>query len=86
VPSLENCIGKNPTDIEWEFFTWAQGYASGINLGRPKSYSDLNAKTTDEMKRYLRQYCATHPLADYAEAVRKFLETLPLIEDGLSPY
>jgi hypothetical protein len=31
------------------------------------------------MKRYLRQYCDAHPLANYKDGVRELMKTLPII-------
>jgi hypothetical protein len=58
------------------------GYISGLNV-RSETHSegiyDLNAKTPDEIKRYLRQYCDVHPLADYVDGVSELLKSLPIV-------
>jgi hypothetical protein len=55
------------------FFTWAQGYMSGLNVG-PLSTTDnsanLNSIPAEQQQQALRTYCNDHPLARYFEAVR----------------
>ena len=65
-----------PDETDNFFLSWALGYMSGINFSKKEVFVDLNAKTLDEMKSYLRQYCEAHPLADYGDGVRDLLNTL----------
>jgi len=51
---------------------------SGINEGAD-SFHDLNAKSLDQMMRYLRQYCEVHPLGDFRDAARDLAKSLPSI-------
>ena len=54
---------KYQDEIDSKYFSWAFGFISGINVMQESFFVDLGAKTEDEMKRYLRQYCNAHPLA-----------------------
>jgi hypothetical protein len=47
--------------------------------GLEKDFFDLNALTTDQMKRFIRQYCDAHPLASYRNAVGELMKALPII-------
>ena len=70
----------NPDLVDIIYLSWAQGYMSGTNSLNKDVLFDLDAKTPDEMKRYLRQYCDTHPLANYGDGVRDLLNTLPTVQ------
>lgn len=67
-----------PDMTEGIFFTWAQGFMSGMNVQAP-GHPDriLNAKTQDEEKREIREYCDAHPLKTYAAAVISVFISLP---------
>ena len=76
----------SPDQTEDHFLSWAVGYMSGINFitGNMSGTSwDLAAKTPNEMKRYLRQYCNDHPLADYADGVAELMKSLPTFKPTL---
>jgi hypothetical protein len=45
---------KNPDYTDNVYYSWAQGYMSGLNSMNVEFFFDLNAKTTDEEKRFLR--------------------------------
>ena len=66
---------ENPRKVEGVYFTWAQGFMSGLNSGLLAS-SDIEAPylhpndfDTEDQQRHIRHYCDQHPLADYFEAV-----------------
>jgi hypothetical protein len=63
VPSTQRQIASTP--IMQMSSCWAAGYISGINSLNKDAFFDLSAVTSDEMKRYLRQYCNEHPFAEY---------------------
>jgi hypothetical protein len=76
----------SPDQTEDYFLSWAMGYISGINFvtGNMSEVSwDLAAKTDNEMKRFLRQYCNDHPLADYATGVLELMRSLPTFKPTL---
>lgn len=79
MPTLRNCIGRNPQFADTMFTAWAQGYISGYNMAHSDAYLDLNAKTPESMSRLLRQYCDAHPLANYYDGVMELMKTLPLL-------
>jgi hypothetical protein len=70
---------KSPEAIDNMYYSWAQGFISGVNAGLEKDFFDLNALTTDQMKRFIRQYCDAHPLASYRNAVGELMNSLPII-------
>jgi hypothetical protein len=65
------------------FFSWAQGFMSGINLseiertGRSRDLSDYSRQET-----YLRSFCDAYPLLPYARAVVSLFYTLPMNPPG----
>ena len=69
-----------PDETDNFFLSWALGYMSGINSSKKEVFVDLNAKTLDEMKGYLRQYCDAHPLANYGDGGRDLLNTLRTVQ------
>jgi hypothetical protein len=77
-----NMFRMHPEETDAMFFAWAQGYMSGLNTmaADPQTFFDLNAKTPNEMRHFLRQYCQDHPLADYADGVFELFKTLPTVK------
>jgi hypothetical protein len=71
---------NNPQETELAFFTWAQGYMSGVNLAaavlkRPSR--DLDGMPALHQQLFLRQYCNGHPLASFVEGVNELFGKLP---------
>jgi len=70
----------DPEISERVFFSWAQGFMSGLNLGAKannKQMRDL-AGIVDDQKRALRAYCANNPLKSYMDAVIGYYAQLPV--------
>jgi hypothetical protein len=70
----------NPRDAEEAFFTWAQGYMSGINttlIVLSRGSRDLSGMPQAHQQSFLRQYCNGHPLENYADAVNELYGKLP---------
>src|SRR5687768_5009634 len=73
---------SSPEFYENYYFTWAQGFMSGLNahFGNVTSeVRDLNAKSTEDQARAIRDYCDKHPLQIYIEAVRANYFSLPVV-------
>lgn len=68
---------RESPNIEIMFFTWAQGYMSGLNQERREGYYDMAALTIESQKSFIMNYCDQHPLARYAEGALKLLLTMP---------
>ena len=72
---------ENPETWETVYYVWAEGYMTGFNIavasfqGKAK---DLNPYERSEQWRResIREYCASHPLAPYSEAVINLLKEL----------
>jgi hypothetical protein len=61
---------NNPEIVEPYFFTWAQGYMSGLNGSLPLTKQrDLAAKSIDEEQSFIREFCDQRPLVRYMRAV-----------------
>jgi hypothetical protein len=58
---------------------------SGMNFPILDQYFDLGGKTPNEAKRFLREYCNHHPLANYYDAVLGLLVSLPKVKIPKSP-
>ena len=72
---------ENPESWETIYYVWAEGYLTGFNvaLGVLRGQSvDLNPHERSEQWRResIREYCASHPLAPYSEAVINLLNEL----------
>lgn len=70
----------NPVVTEDLYFTWAQGFMSGLNLSLVSNtgsfrYIDGNDMASHKLR--IRSFCATHPLAPYVGAVMDLLNSLP---------
>jgi hypothetical protein len=67
VPSLENF-----------YFSWAQGYMSGLNAAASRAVgnstaADLNAMPATIQLRFIRDFCDRNPLKRYSAAVEALL-------------
>jgi len=60
-----------PKIIEDIFYTWTQGYLTGFNVasGDRLFQVDLGVWTVDAQKSHIRDYCDSHPLKQYINAV-----------------
>ncbi len=68
---FEQAISKHSED-ENLFFSWAQGFMSGLNTDLlPHGGTDLNELPMQMQKQAIRSYCNDHPRASYFEAVFK---------------
>lgn len=71
---------------ELQYFTWAQGFMSGVNLANQSvqqtqggiiRYRDLSTQSLKNQTAYIRSYCAAHPLSEYKDAVIDLFGTMP---------
>jgi opacity protein-like surface antigen len=83
---MESCAqfakayADNPTVTEDLYFTWAQGFMSGLNLealANNMSYRVLNGTEMAAQKVQIRSYCDRHPLAQYAMAITNIYNGFP---------
>jgi hypothetical protein len=62
----------SPTVTELTFFSWAQGFMTGWNVGLSgqKDFTiNLSDMKVEDQKKYLRDYCDKHPLKNYMDGV-----------------
>ncbi len=63
----------SPEIMEGLYFTWAQGYLTGFSFasGGVDQSVDLMPPSRGEswQKSFIREYCQSHPLSPYSEAV-----------------
>ncbi len=79
----------NPTVVEDTYFTWAEGFMSGLNFvtavykmpGREFSSGDISMQSYQS---YIRAFCNQHPMAQYLEAVFALYSSLPLTQSNSS--
>lgn len=73
----------DPSGATFNFFNWAQGFMSGLNLqliyrdGKNAITKDLNAVSIETQERYLRNYCDQHPLGDVEKGILELYFSLP---------
>jgi hypothetical protein len=70
------------------FGAWMHGYISGINVARGDGiYSDMGARTPEEMIKFLRKYCNDHPLGNFLDGANELWKSLPFYkyEDDPAP-
>ena len=61
----------SPDGAEPLYFTWAQGFMSGLNtsaIARKTPSKDLASEPVAEQEAAIRDYCDKHPLQEYWEA------------------
>ena len=73
-------VKRNPA-LQRDYLAWAQGYMSGILVGRPPGTDqglDLNPATFPllEQLKFLRDYCSQHPSEGFADAVESLYKRL----------
>jgi hypothetical protein len=59
------------------FFSWAQGFMTGVNNQIAPSYRDLGGDTQSQLVK-IGRYCIEHPGAIYADAVFDLYRSLPM--------
>jgi len=79
-PGMNTCgefaqqYGANPL-IEGVYFAWAAGWLTGLNSsegrkrGKSRVMFDLESKPIEYQMLVIREYCNSHPLAMYVQAV-----------------
>jgi hypothetical protein len=78
-------LQQHPED-ENLFFSWAQGFMSGLNTDLLKrGETDLNGLPLDAQKQFIRSYCQDHSRAPYFEAVFKLYDKMRH-DQGLPSY
>ena len=69
-----------PAFTEDLYFTWAQGFMSGLNLASiagKLQFRVLNGVSMESQKTQIRSYCEEHPQGQYASAVIALYNDLP---------
>jgi hypothetical protein len=70
----------HPELAENVFFTWAQGFMTGVNYAKIAAHgksADLGAMTTAKQKSYIRSYCDAHPSEVFLKAITNLYFRLP---------
>jgi hypothetical protein len=77
---------RDPAFADFGFFSWVQGYMSGINFSRmtynngiTKGLADFEAWPFAQQKGYFRDYCNNHPLATVSQAAAALYTALPTL-------
>lgn len=71
---------ESPTLAENLYFSWAQGYMSGMNtalLMVKKPFRDLSAQSADQQKLHIRNYCDKRPDSPFLDAVLNLYGIIP---------
>ena len=87
-PGTMNCmqfsaLRRQPQPVaqaaENDFFFWAQGIMSGINMGKEamgQPTKNLSSIDIDDQRQLLREYCNAHPTKTYMDGVIDLLNQL----------
>jgi hypothetical protein len=65
------------------WFSWLQGYLSGLNSALKTIGSqrrNLDGMTSDGKKQYLRRFCNEHPLDYYITGAKRLFWSLPAVD------
>lgn len=68
---------QNPQSTEDIFFTWAQGYMTGLNNSSIFNRKNLRGWRLEQQKQHIRFFCDKHPLQNVVFAVRDLYSNLP---------
>jgi hypothetical protein len=75
-----NMYRGHPELTENVFFTWAQGFMTGVNYAKIAAHgksANLGAMTTAKQKRYIRSYCDAHPSEFFLKAITNLYFRFP---------
>jgi hypothetical protein len=82
---VTGAIQQHPED-ENLFFSWAQGFMSGLNTDLLKhGETDPNGLPLEAQKQFVKSYCKEHPRSPYFEAVFKLFDKMRH-DQGLPSY
>jgi hypothetical protein len=78
---------EKPKSADMIYFSWAQGYMSGVNQAAKGDSKDsrpanLNAMSIAAQQRFIRDFCDRNPLKDYREAVDALLTNIRSTKSG----
>jgi hypothetical protein len=71
-PCAEFTKARETPDLEALFFTWAQGFLTGWNMGVSDDTGlsvELSKLSRDEQKQFIREYCEANPTKRYLQGV-----------------
>ena len=71
---------KNNIRADDEFFTWAQGFMTGLNVASGREFTRDFSSPLENQKGAIRRYCDGHPLGGYADAVIELWKNLPRLQ------
>jgi len=74
---------KKFPDLEIAYFSWAQGFMSGLNahyLITEKKYRNLALKPSEQQQAEIRSYCDERPLANFQDAVVNLYNSMPFLQ------
>jgi hypothetical protein len=78
----------DPANTESFYFTWAQGFISGMNtlsLSAGGPIVDMDATPIEAQRSRIRAYCNAHPLSDYDAAVFDLYASLAKVTPAHKP-
>jgi len=68
---------QNPQATEVIYFTWAQGYMSGLNDSLFFNRKNLRGWQLEQQKQHIRAFCDKNPLKNVVFAIRDLFSNLP---------
>jgi hypothetical protein len=81
--------GNSPDYAETMWFSWLQGYMSGMNAVlkfNGQARRNLGGVTPEEKKQFVRRFCNAHPLDYYITGAKLLFLSLPVVsEDRAKP-
>jgi hypothetical protein len=78
-PCSEFTRVREKPEFEALFFTWAQGFLTGWNMGAPDDSGfsvDMSGLSRDEQKQFIRDYCEANPTNRYLQGVTALMSRL----------
>jgi hypothetical protein len=75
----------HPEVTEGLYFTWAQGFMTGLNFMAtvvklpPREINGADMGTMQSYRSYIRSFCDQHPLSGYYEGVAQLWKSLPSV-------
>jgi uncharacterized protein YgfB (UPF0149 family) len=61
------------------YFSWAEGFMSGLNLAKPQGHKNkLDSSLVEQNLAHIKDYCDANPQHDYFQAVIDLYRSLPI--------
>jgi hypothetical protein len=80
--NVDSAAQRAVKDLEDYYFSWAQGFMSGLNDAFESTISkfrDLRSLSVDQQKQSLRAFCLQNPTSKYRDGINVLLNVMTIV-------